>query len=65
MAGDTARAAAADKATSPPEFWRDSYSEFFVYMPDTFFVGDHANMFPLPPEESDQGPVDVSYEVPH
>ncbi|EDQ87082.1 uncharacterized protein MONBRDRAFT_27585 [Monosiga brevicollis MX1] len=37
-----------DEQTSPPEHWRDAYSEHFVYMP-CFFVGDHMNMFPLPP----------------
>lgn len=38
-----------DKVTTPPEHWKDAYTEHVVYMPDTFFVGDHANMFPLPP----------------
>lgn len=34
-----------DRVTSPPEH-KDSYSEKFAYMPNTFFVGDHKQMFP-------------------
>jgi len=34
-----------DAFTSPVEFdWQ--YSEKLAYMPDTFFIGDHMNMFP-------------------
>ena len=34
-----------DRVTSPPEH-ENSYSEKFAYMPNTFFVGDHKQMFP-------------------
>lgn len=34
-----------DRITSPPEHC-GSYSEKFAYMPNTFFVGDHKQMFP-------------------
>lgn len=34
-----------DKHTSPPEL-NSQYSEFLAYMPHTFFIGDHMNMFP-------------------
>ena len=34
-----------DKITSPIEH-ADSYSEKLSYMPETFFIGDHYNMFP-------------------
>lgn len=34
-----------DKVTSPLEL-ADQYSEKLAYMPDTFFVGDHKQMFP-------------------
>uniref|UniRef100_A0AAQ4PU79 UDP-N-acetylglucosamine--peptide N-acetylglucosaminyltransferase 110 kDa subunit n=1 Tax=Gasterosteus aculeatus aculeatus TaxID=481459 RepID=A0AAQ4PU79_GASAC len=34
-----------DKETSPLEV-ADQYSEKLAYMPHTFFIGDHANMFP-------------------
>ncbi|XP_077984961.1 UDP-N-acetylglucosamine--peptide N-acetylglucosaminyltransferase 110 kDa subunit-like [Glandiceps talaboti] len=34
-----------DKITSPYEL-RDQYSEKLAYMPNTFFIGDHAQMFP-------------------
>ncbi|KAF0989860.1 hypothetical protein HZS_2145 [Henneguya salminicola] len=34
-----------DKFTSPIEH-EDHYSEKFAYMPNSFFIGDHANMFP-------------------
>jgi len=34
-----------DKVTSPIEF-ADQFSEKLAYMPDTFFVGDHKQMFP-------------------
>ncbi|XP_013387388.1 UDP-N-acetylglucosamine--peptide N-acetylglucosaminyltransferase 110 kDa subunit [Lingula anatina] len=34
-----------DKITSPYEL-RDQYSEKLAYMPETFFIGDHMNMFP-------------------
>lgn len=34
-----------DKVTSPIEL-ADQYSEKLAYMPDTFFVGDHKQMFP-------------------
>ena len=34
-----------DKQTSPLEF-TDHYSEKLAYMPHTFFIGDHKNMFP-------------------
>eukprot|EP01135_Chromosphaera_perkinsii_P004858 Nk52_evm4s301 gene=Nk52_evmTU4s301 len=33
-----------DKMTSPKEY-DHMYSETFIYMPDTFFVGDHKQMF--------------------
>lgn len=33
-----------DEATSPLEL-AFSYSEKLAYMPHTFFIGDHANMF--------------------
>ena len=32
--------------------WTEQYSEQPVYMPDTFFCGDHRQMFPLPPERT-------------
>lgn len=35
----------ADKETSPAEL-AEQYSEKMAYMPNTFFIGDHANMFP-------------------
>lgn len=34
-----------DKETSPVEV-AEQYSEKLAYMPSTFFIGDHANMFP-------------------
>lgn len=34
-----------DKETSPKEV-AEQYSEKLAYMPNTFFIGDHANMFP-------------------
>lgn len=34
-----------DKETSPVEV-AEQYSEKLAYMPHTFFIGDHANMFP-------------------
>lgn len=34
-----------DKETSPVEV-AEQYSEKMAYMPNTFFIGDHANMFP-------------------
>ena len=34
-----------DKFTSPIEIDMQ-YSEKLAYMPDTFFIGDHKNMFP-------------------
>ncbi|XP_059833039.1 UDP-N-acetylglucosamine--peptide N-acetylglucosaminyltransferase 110 kDa subunit isoform X3 [Hypanus sabinus] len=34
-----------DKETSPLEL-AEQYSEKLAYMPNTFFIGDHANMFP-------------------
>jgi len=34
-----------DRVTSPIEL-ADQYSEKLAYMPDTFFVGDHKQMFP-------------------
>uniref|UniRef100_A0A8C5AY44 UDP-N-acetylglucosamine--peptide N-acetylglucosaminyltransferase 110 kDa subunit n=1 Tax=Gadus morhua TaxID=8049 RepID=A0A8C5AY44_GADMO len=34
-----------DKETSPAEV-AEQYSEKLAYMPHTFFIGDHANMFP-------------------
>lgn len=34
-----------DTVTSPPEL-EDQYSEKLLYMPHTFFVGDHKQMFP-------------------
>ncbi|MCI4379763.1 hypothetical protein PGIGA_G00232100 [Pangasianodon gigas] len=34
-----------DKETSPFEL-AEQYSEKMAYMPNTFFIGDHANMFP-------------------
>uniref|UniRef100_A0A915KZZ3 O-GlcNAc transferase C-terminal domain-containing protein n=1 Tax=Romanomermis culicivorax TaxID=13658 RepID=A0A915KZZ3_ROMCU len=34
-----------DSVTSPLEFCQ-AYSEKLAYMPHTFFIGDHANMFP-------------------
>lgn len=34
-----------DKETSPMEV-AEQYSEKLAYMPHTFFIGDHANMFP-------------------
>ncbi|KAK7922900.1 hypothetical protein WMY93_009802 [Mugilogobius chulae] len=34
-----------DKETSPIEL-AEQYSEKMAYMPHTFFIGDHANMFP-------------------
>ncbi|XDV36742.1 hypothetical protein PO909_006471 [Leuciscus waleckii] len=34
-----------DKDTSPIEY-AEQYSEKLAYMPNTFFIGDHANMFP-------------------
>uniref|UniRef100_A0A8C2HY33 UDP-N-acetylglucosamine--peptide N-acetylglucosaminyltransferase 110 kDa subunit n=1 Tax=Cyprinus carpio TaxID=7962 RepID=A0A8C2HY33_CYPCA len=34
-----------DKETSPFEV-AEQYSEKMAYMPNTFFIGDHANMFP-------------------
>lgn len=34
-----------DKETSPLEV-AEQYSEKMAYMPNTFFIGDHANMFP-------------------
>ena len=34
-----------DKQTSPVE-WADQYSEKLAYMPHTFFLGDHKQMFP-------------------
>lgn len=34
-----------DRVTTPFEF-RDHFSEKLAYMPNTFFIGDHANMFP-------------------
>lgn len=34
-----------DKETSPNEV-AEQYSEKLAYMPHTFFIGDHANMFP-------------------
>eukprot|EP00048_Salpingoeca_helianthica_P024102 m.29717 g.29717 ORF g.29717 m.29717 type:complete len:1284 (-) comp9187_c1_seq1:59-3910(-) len=37
-----------DVITSPPDQWAEQYSETACYMPDTFFVGDHRQMFPLP-----------------
>ena len=34
-----------DKETSPMDV-AEQYSEKLAYMPNTFFIGDHANMFP-------------------
>ena len=34
-----------DRVTSPVDL-ADQYSEKLAYMPDTFFVGDHQQMFP-------------------
>lgn len=34
-----------DRITSPVTVAKQ-YSEKLAYMPDTFFVGDHKNMFP-------------------
>ncbi|XP_052282446.1 UDP-N-acetylglucosamine--peptide N-acetylglucosaminyltransferase 110 kDa subunit-like isoform X3 [Dreissena polymorpha] len=34
-----------DSFTSPLQF-EEQYSEKLAYMPDTFFIGDHMNMFP-------------------
>lgn len=34
-----------DKTTSPIEF-QSHYSEKFAYMPFTYFIGDHKQMFP-------------------
>lgn len=34
-----------DKTTSPVEF-EEHYSEKFAYMPWTYFIGDHKQMFP-------------------
>lgn len=34
-----------DQETSPAEV-AEQYSEKLAYMPHTFFIGDHANMFP-------------------
>ena len=34
-----------DKITSPVGY-EDQYSEKLAYMMDTFFIGDHSNMFP-------------------
>ena len=34
-----------DRVTSPYEL-RSQYSEKLAYMPNTFFIGDHAQMFP-------------------
>jgi len=34
-----------DRITSPPDH-ADHYSEKFAYMPSTFFIGDHRQMFP-------------------
>jgi len=34
-----------DSVTSPFEL-RHQYSEKLAYMPNTFFIGDHAQMFP-------------------
>lgn len=34
-----------DRETSPAEV-AEQYSEKLAYMPNTFFIGDHANMFP-------------------
>lgn len=34
-----------DEVTSPAE-WENQYSENLAYMPNTFFIGDHAQMFP-------------------
>ena len=34
-----------DRVTSPLDL-ADQYSEKLAYMPDTFFVGDHQQMFP-------------------
>ena len=34
-----------DKVTSPAGV-AHQYSEKLAYMPDTFFIGDHKNMFP-------------------
>ena len=34
-----------DRVTSPLEL-AHQYSEKLAYMPDTFFVGDHVQMFP-------------------
>lgn len=34
-----------DKSTSPPEL-AAQYSECLAYLPHTFFIGDHMNMFP-------------------
>ena len=39
------RCFSSDKQTSPLEF-TDHYSEKLAYMPHTFFIGDHKNMFP-------------------
>ena len=33
-----------DEITSPPSL-SSQYSEKLAYMPNTFFIGDHANMF--------------------
>ena len=34
-----------DKVTSPMDL-KDQYCEKLAYMPNTFFIGDHAQMFP-------------------
>lgn len=34
-----------DKVTSPVEL-TEQFSEKLAYMPNSFFIGDHANMFP-------------------
>lgn len=36
-----------DIVTSPPELWEESFSEKLVLLPHTFFVGDHAQAYPL------------------
>ena len=36
-----------DAVTSPPEVSDDAFSEKLVLMPNTFFVSDHAQAYPL------------------
>ena len=51
-----------DAATTPLALHGDAYSESVVYMPHTFFVGDHRQMFPLP-ERVPAALVPIKYTV--